>query len=570
MRSRFRLVAGLVTAGFLVVLARLGYLQIWCHQNLSLRADGQANRWVREAPRRAPIRDRNGDVLADSVRVASCYADPTLLPRPESIAQRLAGPLRVSATDLAERIRRAPGAFVWLKRRLGAEESRAIERENLRGIGLQWEYRRFYPNGDLAGPLLGLVGEDGRGLSGLEYAFNKELVDHQPALRALRDGRGRRLTLDGSDERIMAGGLRLAIDRKLQFIAERELDWSLNRSKARSGIVVVQDPWTGEILAMAGRPSLSLAEEDSPTAEELMVRAVQWSFEPGSTFKVVTAAAALENKLARPTDLLDCEAGHWKVADVEINDHEPQKIISFSRAMEVSSNIGLSKIGLRVGKEKFYDAIRAFGFGARTGFDLPGESVGLLRAPAQWSGVSLPIISFGQEVGVTALQLASAYSAIANGGRLLEPRLCLDADWPTGETPRWPVPSEVRRVISPETAATLTRMMEGVVKRGTGVDAAVPGWTAAGKTGTAQEIDPRTRGYSSDKYVASFCGFVPASHPRLTIVVIIDEPKGVSWGGYNAGPVFKNIAWQALSLLGVPTDAPQRLADAEIKKVPRL
>ena len=233
-----------MTAGFLVVLARLGYLQIWCHQNLSLRADGQANRWVREAPRRAPIRDRNGDVLADSVRVASCYADPTLLPRPESIAQRLAGPLHLSATDLAERIRRAPGAFVWLKRRLGAEESRTIERENLRGIGLQWEYRRFYPNGDLAGPLLGLVGEDGRGLSGLEYAFNKELVDHQPALRALRDGRGRRLTLDGNDERIKAGGLRLAIDRKLQFIAERELDWSLNRSKARSGIVVVQDPWT--------------------------------------------------------------------------------------------------------------------------------------------------------------------------------------------------------------------------------------------------------------------------------------------------------------------------------------
>ncbi len=275
MRSRFRLVAGLVSAGFLVVMVRLGYLQIWCHQSLSLRADGQANRWVREAPRRAPIRDRNGDVLADSVRVASCYADPTLLPRPELIAQRLAGPLRLSAADITDRIRRAPGAFVWLKRRLGAEESHAVERENLRGIGLQWEYRRFYPNGDLAGPLLGLVGEDGRGLSGLEYAFNTEFVDNRPALRALRDGRGRRLTLDATEERPTAGGLRLALDRKLQFIAERELDWSLNRSKARSGIVIVQDPWTGEILALAGRPSLSLSGEDSPTAEELMVRGVQ-------------------------------------------------------------------------------------------------------------------------------------------------------------------------------------------------------------------------------------------------------------------------------------------------------
>ncbi|MBK8575490.1 MAG: penicillin-binding protein 2 [Elusimicrobia bacterium] len=569
MRARFRLVAGLMAVGFLSVTVRLGYLQIWRHHDLSLRADGQSRRWVREAPRRAPIRDRNGDVLADSVRVASCYADPTLLPHPEAMAKRLAGPLRLPPSEITERLRKGRGAFVWLKRRLSADESRAVERENLRGVGLQWEYRRFYPNGDLAGALLGLVGEDGRGLSGVEYAFNTEFVDDRPALRALRDGRGRRLTLDTNAERGTAGGVRLAIDRKIQFIAERELDWSLTRSKARSGIVVVQDPWTGEILAMAGRPALSLTGDDAPTAEELMVRAVQWSFEPGSTFKVVTAAAALENKLARPTDLLDCEGGRWKVADIEINDHEPQRIVSFARAMEVSSNIGLSKIGLRVGKEKMYDAIRAFGFGARTGFDLAGESVGILRPPAQWSGVSLPIISFGQEVGVTALQLASAFSVIANGGLLLEPRLCLDAQWPSGETPRWPAPSEVRRVISPETAAALTRMMEGVVKRGTGVDAAVPGWTSAGKTGTAQKIDPRTRAYSPDKYVASYCGFAPARHPRLTIVVIIDEPKGVSWGGYNAGPVFKNIAWQALSLLGVPTDEPARVAENGMTKVPR-
>jgi cell division protein FtsI (penicillin-binding protein 3) len=569
MRARFRLVLGLLTAGFVVVAARLGYLQIWCHHDLSRRADGQSSRWVREAPRRAPIRDRNGDVLADSVRVASCYADPTLIPRPDLIAKQLAGSLRVPAGELSERIRRAPGAFVWLKRRLGAEESRAVERDPLRGIGLQWEYRRFYPNGDMAGALLGLVGEDGRGLSGLEYAFNTEFVDTRPAFRALRDGRGRRLTLTADAEHVASGGLRLSIDRKIQFIAERELEWSLTRSKARSGIVVVQDPWTGEILALAGRPALSLTGEQSPSAEELMVRAVQWTFEPGSTFKVVTAAAALENKLASPLELLNCEGGVWKVADVEINDHEPERIITFARAMEVSSNIGLSKIGLRVGKEKMYDAIRAFGFGARTGFDLPGESVGLLRPPGQWSGVSLPIISFGQEVGVTAIQLASAYSAIANGGTLLEPRLCLDAAWPSGKTPRWPVSSEVRRVISPETAAALTRMMEGVVKRGTGKDAAVPGWTAAGKTGTAQKIDPRTRAYSPDKYVASFCGFVPVEHPRLTIVVIIDEPKGVSWGGYNAGPVFKNIAWQTLSLLGVPSDVPPRLAEKERDKVPR-
>jgi cell division protein FtsI (penicillin-binding protein 3) len=569
MRTRFRLVAGLLIAGFLVVGARLGYLQIWRHEDLALRANDQAGRWVRDAPRRALIRDRNGDVLADSVRVASCYADPTLLPRPSSIAQRLAGPLRMPVGEITERIRRAPGSFVWLKRRLSAEEARAVEKENLRGIGLQWEYRRFYPNGDLAGPLLGLVGEDGRGLSGLEYAFNKELVDQRPPLRALRDGRGRRLTLDVLRQRTPAGGLRLSIDRKIQFIAERELDWSIRRSKAKGGIVVVQDPWTGEILALVGRPALSLGRGEALSPDELMVRAVQWSFEPGSTFKVVTAAAALENQLAQPSDLLDCEKGKWKISGVWISDHEPQKVISFSRAMEVSSNIGLAKIGLRVGKEKFYDVIRSFGFGARTGLDLPGEAVGLLRPPNQWSGVSLPVISFGQEIGVTALQLACAYSAIANGGRLIEPRITMDADWPSGKTSRWASSSEIRRVISPETAKTVTTMMEGVVLRGTGENASVPGWSVAGKTGTAQKIDPRTRAYSPDKFVASFCGFVPARNPRLTLVVIVYEPKGVSWGGYNAGPVFKNIAWQTLSLMGVPTDDVPRLVDKKNKGDPK-
>lgn len=561
MRARFRLLAGLLSAGFLVVAVRLGYLQMWRHEELSLRANDQARRWVRDAPRRALIRDRHGAVLADSVRVASCYADPTLLLRPAAIAQRLAKPLGIPAPELTERIRRATGSFVWLKRRLSAEEARAVEKENLRGIGLQWEYRRFYPNGDLAGPLLGLVGEDGRGLSGLEYAFNKELVDQRPPLRALRDGRGRRLNLDVSPERKAVGGLRLSIDRKIQFIAERELEWSLRRSKAKAGIVVVQDPWTGEILAMAGRPALSLTRGEALSPDELMIRAMQWSFEPGSTFKAITAAAALENQMARPSDLLDCEKGYWKIPGMAINDHEPQKVITFSRAMEVSSNIGLAKIGLRVGKERFYDVIRAFGFGARTGFDLPGEAVGLLRPPAQWSGVSLPVISFGQEIGVTALQLASAYSAIANGGRLIEPRICLDAEWPSGETPRWPTSTEVRRVISPETASSVAAMMEGVVLRGTGAEAAVPGWSVAGKTGTAQKIDPRTRKYSPNKFVASFCGFVPARQPRLTIVVIVDEPKGVSWGGYNAGPVFKNIAWQSLSLMGVPSDIGPHLVD---------
>lgn len=559
MVRRFRVALGLLSMGFAVVLARLAYLQIWCHADLTNRAAQQAHRWVREAPRRAAIFDRHGAPLAESVASASCYADPTLLVHPHTTAARLGAALSVDPAGLARQLKDARGSFVWVRRQLTPEQATAVERENLRGVGLVWEYRRFYPNDDLAAPLLGRVGEDGRGLSGLEHAFDAELMDRRPARRALRDGRGRRLAMDGTSEgEEDRGGLRLGIDRTLQYIAERELDLGMRRSRAKGGAVVIQDVRTGEILALAGRPRFSFADA-KVELEDLQVRATQWVFEPGSTFKLITAAAALDQGRVRTDELFNCEGGSWKVAGVEINDHEPERVISFDHVMAVSSNIGFAKLGLRIGKENLYDTTRAFGFGTRTGCELPGESPGLLRPPARWSGTSLPILSFGQEIGVTALQLAGAYTAVANGGVLLEPRLCLEAEWPNGGRQQWPTPGVVRRVIRPETAERLTRLLEGVVTRGTGQEAAVPGWTVAGKTGTAQKIDPVTRAYSPDKNVASFCGFVPARQPRLTIVVILDEPTGVTWGGVNAGPVFRNIAAQAMVRLAVPSDQPARL-----------
>jgi cell division protein FtsI (penicillin-binding protein 3) len=559
MRARFRLALGLIAACFAVVEIRLAYLQVWRHRELSQRVADQSQRWVREAPRRAPILDRQGALLAESVPVASCYADPSLLSSPETTVRRLAAILSLSPDELARRLGRAEGAFVWVKRRLSPGESQAVEAAGLKGVGLQWEYRRSYANGGLAGSLLGLVGEDGRGLSGLEYEFDEELIDRRPPRLSLRDGQGRRLAMEVSEE-APEGGLRLTIDRALQYIAERELDAALRRSGARGGLVVVQDPWTGDLLALAGRPAFDPSRGGRPTPEELRIPAVQWVFEPGSTFKLVTAAAALEEGRVRPEDFFDCEAGRWRVAGAVIRDHEPQRVISFSRAMEVSSNIGLSKVGLLLGQEKLYDYIRGFGFGTRTGIDVPGEGVGLLRPPREWSGLSLPVLSFGQEIGVTAIQLAAAYSAVANGGVLLEPRLCLDAAWPSGAARSWSSPSAVRRVISPGTAASLARLLRGVVERGTGTAAAVPGWSVAGKTGTAQKTDPATGRYSPTKFVASFCGFAPADRPRFTIVAVLDEPEGPAWGGANAGPVFKNIAWQILSLKGVPPDAPPAFA----------
>ncbi len=407
----------------------------------------------------------------------------------------------------------------------------------------------------MATPLLGYVGNEGRGLSGLEQMFDGWLTDPRPARRSLRDGKGAGVSLaSASTEEGEGSWLRLTLDRTLQYMAERELEWGLKRSRAKAGLILVQDPWTGEILAVASGPR-ALDGEDAPShPADLSIPFVQWVFEPGSTFKIVAAAAALEEKMVRAEETFDCENGDWAYADIRIHDHTKENVLTFAQVMERSSNIGFAKVSLRLGKEKFYKYVRAFGFGSLTGSEIPGESAGLVRPLWRWSGVTLPVMSFGQEVGVTALQLAGAYSAVANGGTLLEPRLLKEARNSSGETRSWPPSTVVRRVMSPGTSETLKKMLQGVVTRGTGHDALLEGWTVAGKTGTAQKVDPKTGRYSPDRFIASFCGFVPAERPRLTIVVVYDEPQGVSWGGYNAGPVFRNVAWHAMTYLGVPSD----------------
>jgi cell division protein FtsI (penicillin-binding protein 3) len=559
-RWRFRLVQGALGVGFLAVVTRLFYLQVFCHAELARKAENQFERRTRALSRRGPVLDRQGQVLTKSVRVASCYADPTLIRRPEKVAQRLSGPLDTPASVLLKKIQTASGSFVWLKRNLSIEEAQAVENLNLFGVGLQWDYRRAYPNGNLAAAALGFVGGEGRGLSGVELAANEWLLETRPAYEWLRDGRGSGIGAPANAEGAPRAWVRLTLDRTIQYIAERELDWGMKRSRARAGMIVVQDPWTGEILAMASRPGLSLTREKRPATQELQIPAVHWVFEPGSTLKVVTAAAALEENVVKPQETFYCENGQWKFMDIRIHDHEPEKTLTFAQVMERSSNIGTAKVGLRLGATKMHDYLRAFGLGSRTGSEIPGEGAGLLPPLAKWSGVSLPVISFGQGVSVTAVQLAGIYSAIANGGVVLEPRIFLEAANAQGEQRRWVSPSEVRRVVSRATAEKVTKMLEGVVTRGTGQAARLDGWNIAGKTGTAQKVDPATKRYSPDKFIASFCGFVPAAKPRLTIVVILDEPQGLSWGGYNAGPVFRNVASHSLTYLGVRPDHPPQLA----------
>jgi cell division protein FtsI (penicillin-binding protein 3) len=566
MKLRFHFVRILLCCGFAAIVARLGYLQLWKHGDLSRRAQQQSNRLISEAPRRGPILDRHGRVLVESIRVGSCFADPTFVQDPVFAARRLAPLLEIPYSSLLEKLRDKDRAFVWLKRFLPADKAQALEKMGLPGVGIRWEYQRSYPEGPLAAHLLGFVGVEGRGLSGTELAFDDWLVETSAPRRALRDGRGAGIGLSNlAETENRESYVQLTLDRTIQYIAERELDFGMQRSKAKAGHILVQDPWTGEILAMASRPKLLLTKKNSFSTKDLAIPSLHWVFEPGSTFKIVTAAAALDAGLVSPEETFDCENGRWKYLDLTINDHSKEKILTFVQVMERSSNIGFAKVALRLGKTNFYNAIRSFGFGTLSGCELPGESAGLLRSVSRWSGASLPVISFGQEIGVTPIQLAGAYSAIANGGKLLEPRLFREVRNQAGEERTWESPSVVRQVMSPKTAAELIKMLQGVVQRGTGQNALVEGWTAAGKTGTAQKIDPKTRTYSPDKFVASFCGFVPANQPRLTIVVIYDEPQGVSWGGYNAGPVFRNVASHGLSYLGIPPDRDSRLADRRRK-----
>lgn len=569
LKFRFRAVQFSLCLLFLAVLTRLGYLQLWCHAELTRKAEHQFERTIQQAPRRGPVLDREGRVLTDSVRVASCYADPSILRRPEKIAKTLAGPLQMPASSIVEKVRKASGSFVWLKRFIPIEQAQAIEELNLYGIGVKWEYKRAYPNGDLASHLLGFVGMEGQGLSGVELVANDWLVDTRPPRHAMRDGRGTGVSDspvedDGNDRT----WVKLSLDRTIQFIAERELEWGMARSRSKHGLIVVQDPWTGEVLAVASRPKLTMGSDARVDPEQLLIPAFHWVFEPGSTMKAITTSAAIEENVVKPSDLLNCENGHWKYQSMTIHDHEKDGVMSFAQVIERSSNIGTAKVGLRLGKTKLYDYFRAFGIGSRSGSEMPGESGGLLKPLNKWSGVSLPVMSFGQEVGVTAIQLAAAYSAIANGGMLLEPRIFQEMVNEKGEHRTWQTPSPVRRVVSKETTETVKKILEGVVLRGTGKPAQLDGWSVAGKTGTAQKIDPKTHQYSPSRFIASFCGFVPVKKPRLTIVVVYDEPQGVSYGGYNAGPVFRNVAWHALTYMGVPSDVAPEVKVASAKKLP--
>ncbi|MBI4346783.1 MAG: penicillin-binding protein 2 [Elusimicrobia bacterium] len=540
-RARLNVCAALAAFPIVPLAVRLAQLQVLEHGRLAAMATGEVRRSEVEVVPRGRILDRNGNVLAESIPASSAFLDPAAARGRERDLPKLAAALRADPAELRRKAR-GNGRFVWLKRKLEPQEVDAIKELDLPFVGLVPDERRVYPNAELATSLLGAVGIDGKGLSGLELTHDRDLVGRVHKIPVLRDGAGNRMPLAARQTIEAPPDLVLTVDRGLQHYAEAALEEAIAKFQPQWAAAVVQDPISGELLALA---SLPVDAEKN--------RIFQQVYEPGSTFKTVTVAGALEERLASPSEAIDC-SGPWELASgVFVKDHDPLGVLPLDMALARSSNVGMAKLGLKLGPERFHRYARAFGFGARTALRFPGESAGILKQKPAKDRVSLGNNAFGQGLAVTPLQLVASYSAIANGGRLVEPRLVRGV----GRGLDFPVePQPVRRVASAKTIAALGRMLELVVEKGTGLSAAVPGYSVAGKTGTSQKIDPATRRYSTTDYIASFAGYVPAREPRFTILVVIDSPKHQYYGAEVAAPVFAKIARQALALYGVPPDKP--------------
>ncbi|APG25356.1 MAG: penicillin-binding transpeptidase domain-containing protein [Syntrophotalea acetylenica] len=542
------------TLFFLAIVGRGFWLQVIDADATAARARKQYKRIVPLTPKRGGIFDRNGAELARSISIDSVFAEPLRIEDVDGTVRALSRLLGQSSGTLRKKLT-SNRSFVWLKRKMQPEQSARIRGLKLPGIAFTKEHQRFYPNGHLAAQLLGFTGLDPRGLEGLERFYDSQLQGQEGFLVAAKDGRRKGM---GASDKVIQGGsdgnsLYLTVDRNLQYLAEKELAKALQENKARAGCVVIVDPASGDILAMANQPTYNPNAFGRFPASSRRNRAVCDEFEPGSTLKVFLVAAALNENLVRPEQLINCENGAYRVGGMTIHDHHPHDILSVADVLRLSSNIGSAKIGKILERRRYFDYLRKFGFGDRTGIDFPGEATGQLRKPELWFEGDLAAVSFGQGMTVTALQLARATAAIANGGLLMHSGLVRQIVNDHGEVVQRNEPRVLRRVVSEQVAGRIRGLMELVTRDGgTGTLASVPGYRVAGKTGTAQKVDPVTGGYSADKRVASFVGFAPVENPRLVIMVMVDEPRSQVYGGLVAAPVFSRIAGQALRYLGVP------------------
>ncbi len=550
------------TAGFGILLAiitwRLFDLQIIQHRKFSQLALRQQERTIKIQPPRGKIFDRRGRPLALNRQAASFYAVPSEVKNPSRAARLLSQETGLSAARLQRRFR-SRRAFVWIKRKVSDAGAKKIRALKLTGVHELSEPTRVYPEGRLACHVLGFVGLDNQGLGGVELQFDRAICGRSGVLRVAHDAKGQRLPASTRIFKRSEPGqdAYLTIDKVVQHITERELARAMEKSQARAGSVVVMNPNTGEILALANQPNFDPNHYNRFPVANRRNRVINDIYEPGSTFKLITAAAALEEGVFREEDIIHCENGRGVFDGRVVRDHEPQGRLSFREVIILSSNIGAVKIGIRLGAEKMVRYARDFGFGRPTGIELPGERTGMLKTHTHWKNCTLTSVPFGQGVAVTTLQIAAAYAAVANQGRLLRPYVVRELKRPDGVIVRATRPEIREQVISARTAEKMKKILKDVVERGTGTWAQVSNYAVAGKTGTAQKIHPRG-GYDAFRHVASFVGFFPVDKPKLLIAVMIDEPRGLQWGGLVAGPVFKDISRHLVAYLGIPP-GPQKV-----------
>ncbi len=550
---RLYLLGGILLLWCCAICLRLVYLQLFRYGDFEQRAQRQQQRTIDVSPKRGIIYDRAGHELAMSISVDSVFAVPSEVPDPATTAGLLGRVLNIDPRELLARFK-SSHTFCWVARKVDADTSNRIRAMNLRGIYFQKESKRFYPKRELAAQVLGYVGMDDEGLSGIERSYDEQL--HGKTGQMLISVDARRKWFGRVEKQPEPGdNLVLTVDEEIQYIAEHELQRAMLETHAAAGTVIVENPHTGEILALANRPTFNPNVSKGIRSEALKNRAVSDVYEPGSTFKLVTISAALEEKLTRPNEIFDCQKGSIVINGMRIRDHKAFGLLPVSGIIANSSDVGAIKIALRLGEDRFYKYIRAFGFGQQTGIELPGETRGLAKPVNRWSKVSIGAISMGQEIGISPLQLAAMVSTIANDGQWVAPRIVAGSTAPQS-VPQMVVfhPASERSVISPLTAAHMKEMMQGVVLHGTGRKAVLDGYSAAGKTGTAQKIDPATGSYSRSKYVASFAGFAPINDPAVTVAVILDSPAGLHQGGQVAAPVFQRVAQQVMEYLHVPHD----------------
>lgn len=569
-RFRIYLVATGFTLALAAILGRAYQLQVLERDKLTAIARAGYSGVVNLPPMRGTIYDRKGNELAVSIEVGSVYAHPPQVEDKDLAAEKLARVLGLSEAELKGLLEREV-RFVWLRRKVPSDVAEQVRRLRIQGIGTTTESSRFYPGKEIAGHLIGFSGTDNQGLEGLERAYDQYLKGPQRVLIQMRDALGRPFFVsrpkprDDSGKSPVMHDLVLTIDKHIQYKAQQVLEEAVRNTRAESGQVVVVDPETGEVLAMAVEPSFNPNAFGRYRPEQWRNRVITDTYEPGSTMKAFLISAALDKAVVSPQTLFHCENGKLQMGRHVIHDTKPYEELTAAEIISLSSNIGSVKIGWNLGYEDYSDYLRGFGFGKRTGIDLIGERAGFIRPAAEARAIDRANAFFGQGMTVTSIQLVMAMGAIANGGRLMRPYVVKEVRGPDGRVVMRNRPQVVRRVFAPEKAEEVKRILSEVVsERGTAPRAVMPGYPAAGKTGTAQKVDPDTRRYSRTKFIALFAGFVPVEDTRLVCLVLLDEPKSNTYGGIVAAPVFREVSRWTLNHLRVMPSP--RLASADEKK----